>query len=120
MTKFLRYYVIPTFLKFDDEYYTFSYKYIYYFLIAQKISTDIENYQGLIYELCNNIHLEINANILIFLTHHSKAQILIDNIVFTSEIPFEKASPLTLNKDDEFVKFITEFTNEIKDDRPTF
>lgn len=103
-------------LKFDDEYYTFSYKYIYYFLIAQKISTDIESYQGLIYDLCNNIHLEINANILIFLSHHSKAQILIDNIVFTSEIPFENATPLTLNKDDEFVKFITEFTNEIKDE----
>jgi predicted MPP superfamily phosphohydrolase len=103
-------------LKFDDEYYTFSYKYIYYFLIAQKISTDLESYQELIYDLCNNIHLEINANILIFLSHHSKAQILIDNIVFTSEIPFEKASPLTLNKDDEFVKFITEFTNEIKDE----
>ncbi|MCB0752743.1 MAG: metallophosphoesterase [Ignavibacteriae bacterium] len=103
-------------LKFDDEYYTFSYKYIYYFLIAQKISTDIESYQELIYDLCNNIHLEINANILIFLSHHSKAQILIDSIVFTSEIPFEKASPLTLNKDDEFVKFIAEFTNEIKEE----
>lgn len=103
-------------LKFDDEYYTFSYKYIYYFLIAQKISTDIESYQGLIYDLCNNIHLEINANILIFLSHHSKAQILIDCIVFTSEIPFEKVNPLTLSKDDEFVQFITEFTNEIKDE----
>ena len=103
-------------LKFDDEYYFFSYKYIYYFLIAQKISTDIDSYQELIYELCNNIHLEINANILIFLSHHSKAQILIDNIVFTSEIPFEKTSPLTLNKNDKFVKFITEFTNEIKDE----
>jgi len=103
-------------LKFDDEYYVFSYKYIYFFLIAQKISTDIESHQELIYDLCNNIHLEINANILIFLSHHSKAQILIDNVVFTSEIPFEKASPLTLNKDDEFVKFITEFTNEIKDE----
>ncbi len=103
-------------LKYDDEYYSFSYKYIYYFLIAQKISSDIESYESLIYELCNNIHLEINANILIFLSHHSKAQILIDNIVFTSEIPFEKARPLTLNKDDEFVKFIAEFTDEIKDE----
>lgn len=103
-------------LKFDDEYYSFSYKYIYYFLIAQKISSNIESYESLIYDLCNNIHLEINANILIFLSHHSKAQILIDNIVFTSEIPFEKAKPLTLNKNDEFVKFIAEFTNEIKDE----
>lgn len=101
-------------LKFDDEYYSFSYKYIYYFLIAQKISSEIEKYQELIYELCNKIHLEVNANILIFLSHHSKAQILIDNIVLTSEIPFEKFTPLNLNKDDEFVKFIAEFTDEIK------
>ena len=103
-------------LKFDDEYYSFSYKYIYYFLVAQKISSDIDKYQYLIYELCNKIHLEVNANILIFLSHHSKAQILIDNIVFTSQIPFENFIPLSLNKDDEFVKFITEFTNEIKDE----
>lgn len=103
-------------LKFDDEYYSFSYKYIYYFLVAQKISSEIESYESLIYDLCNNIHLEINANILIFLSHHSKAQILIDNIVFTSQIPFESSSPLTLNKDDGFVKFIVEFTNEIKDE----
>lgn len=103
-------------LKFDDDYYSFAYKYIYYFLIAQKISSEIESHESLIYELCDNIHLEINANILIFLSHHSKAQLLIDNIVFTSQIPFEKAPPLTLNKNDGFVQFITEFTNEIKDE----
>ena len=103
-------------LKYDDEYYCFSYKYIYYFLIAQKISSEIEVHEDLIYDLCNNIHLEINANILIFLSHHSKAQILIDSIVFTSQLPFEKAVPMTLNKDDEFVKFIAEFTNELKEE----
>ena len=103
-------------LKFDDEYYNFSYKYIYYFLIAQKISSDIDSFESLIYDLCNNIHLEINANILIFLSHHSKAQILIDYIVCTSEIPFEKTTPITLNKNDAFVKFITEFTDDLKDE----
>lgn len=101
-------------LKFDDEHYTFSYKYIYYFLIAQKISSEIDSNKELIYELCNDIHLEVNANILIFLSHHTKAQILIDNIVLTSQIPFENYTPISLNKDDEFVQFITEFTNEIK------
>ncbi|MGE0076691.1 MAG: metallophosphoesterase [Bacteroidales bacterium] len=103
-------------LKFDDGYYSFSYKYIYFYLVAQKISTDINKYEGLIYSLCDNIHVEENANILIFLSHHSKAQILIDNIVFTSEIPFDKANPITLDKDDEFVKFISDFTQKLKDD----
>jgi hypothetical protein len=101
-------------LKVDDEYYSFAYKYIYYFLIAQKISSEIESHKDLIYELCNNIHLELNANILIFLSHHSKAQILIDNIVFTSQIPFAKFSSIKLEKNDEFVTFLTEFTREIK------
>lgn len=103
-------------LKIDDEYYSFTYKYIYYFLIAQKIAYEIEKHQDLIYEMCNNIHLELNANILIFLSHHTKAQILIDNIVFTSQIPFEKSTPISLDRNDEFVKFITEFTNDIKDE----
>lgn len=102
-------------LKNEDNYYNFSYKYIFYFLIAQKLSNDIDTHQDLIYELCNNIHLEINANIIIFLSHHTKAQVLVDNIVFTSQLPFETSTPISLNKNDEFVKFITEFTNEIKD-----
>lgn len=101
-------------LKFDDENFSFSYKYIYYFLVAQKIATDIDKHQDTLYDLCDNIHLEINANILIFLSHHSKAQILIDSIILTSQIPFENFVPLSLNKDDEFVKFISEFTKEIK------
>ncbi len=103
-------------LKMDDEYYAFSYKYIYYFLVAQRIATDIDGHKILIYELCNNIHLEINANILIFLSHHSRAQILIDSIVFASNLPFEEYPPLTLNSDEEFVKFVSEFTKEIKNE----
>ncbi|MDR2408486.1 MAG: metallophosphoesterase, partial [Bacteroidales bacterium] len=82
-------------LKFDDEYYTFSYKYIFYFLVAQKIAAEIEEYESLIYDLCNNIHLEKNANILIFLTHHTKAQTLLEHIIFTSNLPFEKVAPIT-------------------------
>ncbi len=103
-------------LKLSDDNYGFSYKYIFYFLIAQKISSEIEKYENLIYNLCEDIHSEISANILIFLTHHSKAQVLIDNIVFTSQLPFEKSKPLTLDKNDDFVKFISEFTKEIKDE----
>lgn len=100
----------------DDGYYSFSYKYIYYYLIAQKISSEIDSHHDLIYDLCSNIHLEINANILIFISHHTKAQVLIDSIVFSSMVPFEEANVFTLNKDDDFVKFISEFTKEIKEE----
>ena len=103
-------------IKYDDEYYCFSYKYIFFYLVAQKISDKIESHEKLIEELCENIHLEKNANILIFLSHHSKAQLLIDNIVFTSEVPFENAVPVSLDKDDQFVSFIADFVKEIKNE----
>jgi GTPase SAR1 family protein/predicted MPP superfamily phosphohydrolase len=101
-------------LKFDDEYYTFSYKYIFYFLVAQKIADEIDKYESLIYELCNDIHLEKNANILIFLTHHTKAQILLEHIIFTSNLPFEKIAPITLETTDPFSTFISQFIQEIQ------
>ena len=101
-------------IKYDDEYYSFSYKYIFFYLVAQKISSKVETHEKLIEDLCENIHLEKNANILIFLSHHSKAQLLIDNIVFTSEIPFENSKPVTLDKNDEFVCFISDFAKEIQ------
>lgn len=101
-------------LKFDDEYYVFSYKYIFYFLVAQKIADDIDKYESLIYDLCNNIHLEKNANILIFLTHYTKAQTLLENIIFASNLPFEKIAPITLETTDPFSVFIYQFIQEIQ------
>ena len=103
-------------LKFDDENYSFSYKYIFYYLVAQKISSNIKDYEELINNLCENIHLERNANILIFLSHHSKAQLLIDNIVFTSELPFEFSKPVTLDRDDSFTFFISDFVKTLQND----
>ncbi|BBE19776.1 hypothetical protein AQPE_3964 [Aquipluma nitroreducens] len=103
-------------IKFDDEYYSFSYKYIYYYLVAQKISANIDKHKVLIEELCDNIHVEKNANILIFLSHHSKAQLLIDSIIFTSELPFEDAKPITLDRADPFTEFIAEFVKGIQHD----
>jgi hypothetical protein len=103
-------------LKFDDEYYSFSYKYIYFYLIADRISARIEEHESIIEDLCSNIHLERNANILIFLSHHSKTQVLIEQIVFASLLPFENYNPITLDKGDSFSTFITEFVKEIQQD----
>ncbi len=103
-------------IKYDDENYTFSYKYIFYYLVAQKISANIEKYKKMIEGLCDNIHIEKNANILIFLTHHSKAQLLLDNIILASELPFENSKPITLDKNDSFSSFISEFLQNVKND----
>jgi GTPase SAR1 family protein/predicted MPP superfamily phosphohydrolase len=103
-------------LKYDEECYCFSYKYIFFYLVALKVSINIEKHEKLIEDLCENTHIEKNANILIFLTHHTKAQVLIDNILFSSEIPFENVSPITLDKEDSFTEFISEFVKEVQHD----
>ena len=103
-------------IKFDDEIYSFSYKYIFYYLVAQKMATNIDQYEKTIENLCDKIHIEKNANILIFLTHHSKAQLLLDNIILASELPFERSEEITLDKDDPFTKFISEFAEKVKND----
>lgn len=101
-------------LKFDDDCYSFSYKYIFYYLVAHKIANEIEQHESLITKLCKDIHLEENANILIFLSHHTKAHTLLDNIVFTSWLPFENVNPITLDIDDPFSTFISKFVSEIQ------
>ena len=103
-------------LKLDDNFYSFSYKYIFYYLVAQKIASEIEIHTDLIEKLCNDIHLEKNANILIFLSHHTKAQILLDSIVFTSWLPFENISPITLDLHDPFSDFVSKFVERIQGD----
>lgn len=115
-TQIIQYLTNANILKFDDEYYSFSYKYIFYYLVAQKIAEDIDYKEDLIKELCENIHLEKNANILIFLTHHTKAQVLLDNIIFTGELPFEDTEPITLDQNDPFSKSITKFVLNIQED----
>lgn len=119
-TKILQNLTNANILKFDDEYYTFSYKYIFYYLIAQKIANELDDkgrgreYEKIIEDLCKNIHLEKNANILIFLSHHTKAQILLDNIIFTSWLPFENTTPITLDIKDPFSIFISKFVQELQ------
>ena len=115
-SKYLNNLLKANIIKFDDDNYMFSYKYIFYYLVAEKIAKDIEQHNKLIEELCDNIHLERNANILIFLTHHSQAQLLLDNIILASELPFDSSNPITLDKDDPFSIFISEFVKNVKND----
>ena len=58
----------------DDYYYKFSYNYIYYFLVAKYMAENMHCKDGLddIMTLCENIHDEQKANILIFIAHHIK------------------------------------------------
>ena len=91
--------------KLDSESYTFSYKYIFYFLVAQKISELVNSGEddGIVKRLCEKLHKEREANILIFLVYHNGVDKQMDELKFASWLPFEDYEPITLNKEEPFI-----------------
>lgn len=85
-----------------DDCYMFSYKYVYLFLVAEKISIKLTNGEAnhIVVDLCNNIHDDTAANILIFLSYHSKSKLLIDELQIASLMPFDDTKELTLKVND--------------------
>lgn len=105
-------------LRENHDSFKFGYKYIAYYLTAKKISVLMTENQDrlIIKDLCKDIHLEKNANILIFLTHHSGNTKLIEEIIFSSMLPFESKEPITLGTDDQLFSFLKGFIGDIKDE----
>lgn len=102
----------------EDDEWKFSYKYIYYFLIARKLADIIGKDDGkkAIKYLCANLDKEKNANILIFIAHHSKDDFLIEEATFTAMVPFESIAPITLERDGYFYEMIKDIVKEISSD----
>ncbi len=85
-------------IKKDSHGVRFSYRYLYYFYAAKYLSDHLDDCNNEIRELCEKLHLERNANILIFLTHHSRnAQVLNDLHERATRI-YESLPPSTLDK----------------------
>lgn len=100
----------------DEYYYKFSYNYIYYFLVAKFMASNIYTKEGIdnIWDLCNNIHDEQKANILIFMAHHIKAPQFIDATQLALISSLEKQKPVTLSRDDNYYKLLNELCENLK------
>ena len=100
----------------DDYYYKFSYNYIYYYLVAKYMAEHINDKNGLddIMDLCENIHDEQKANILIFIAHHIKAPQFIEATQLTLMTALEKEKPVTLDRDDDYYKLVNELCESLK------
>ncbi|KAA6328955.1 hypothetical protein EZS27_022194 [termite gut metagenome] len=98
----------------SDGYYQFCYEYINYYLAARKISQVLHLNRGkdIIKNLCSSLHRQKEANILIFVTHHSKADFLIDEATMTAMLPFEEYLPITLDKEDPYFNLIQNIINQ--------
>ena len=100
----------------DDYYYKFSYNYIYYFLVAKYMASNIHSDEGVndILELCINIHNEQKANILIFIAHHIKNPQFIEATQLALTSALELQEPVTLKRDDKYYTLLNEFCESLK------
>lgn len=75
----------------------FCYRYIFYFYAAKYLADHIENCEQEIQDLCESLHSERNANIVIFLMHHSRDQRIIDEVLLRAEMIFDQVPVATLH-----------------------
>ncbi len=100
----------------DDYYYKFSYNYIYYFLVAKYMADNIHDKKGQddIMDLCENIHDEQKANILIFIAHHIKTPMFIEATQLALITALEKEKPVSLDRYDDYYKLVNELCENLK------
>ncbi len=98
--------------------YSFGYNYILYYLSAKKIADLLHTREGkeMINKLFEKLYEERNANILVFVTHHSKDITFIEQSLLNSMMVLEKIAPITMEKNDPFYNATKEFAEELKND----
>lgn len=93
---------------------SFKYPYIYYFFAAKKIADtfgkDLEIKKE-ITRLLDGLHREDHANIIIFITHHTKDAWILDEIQLSLMALFSENRLATLQAED--LSFLDEFLKEI-------
>ncbi|MCP5061439.1 MAG: hypothetical protein GY936_03130 [Ignavibacteriae bacterium] len=92
-------------IKLDDNKVSISYKYIYYFFVARYLSINISNHEikNIIKSLCQRLHRDEYSSIIIFLTHLSKDQFIIKELLINSKKIFEGYAPIRMDEDVSFI-----------------
>lgn len=93
--------------------YEFGYRYIYYYFVAKYISDNISNSEikAVIDKLSSELHNERSANIIIFITHHTKDKYVLKNILVNTMCVFDDHQEATL--DIEETKSISDFIKDL-------
>jgi len=93
--------------------YSFAYTYLYYFFVSKYLAEHIEDGEvgKEIEKIINNLHVNENAYIAVFIAHHSKNIKILEEIELNALFLFDKHSPATLTRDE--VEFFGEEVNVI-------
>lgn len=90
---------------------SFKYLYVYYYFVAKYIADYKADDDVLIGNLCGDIQNKENVFILLFLTHHTKNDKVIDEIILNTMCLYDNYDPVGLG--DENSIYENEFVNEI-------
>ena len=98
----------------SNKSYSFKYPYIYYFFIAKYLAENLgsNETQLIVNGLISNLELRRNMNILMFLTHHSKDESILNGIVDRASLQFKEFKETKLDID---VKFIDDIVKALPD-----
>ncbi len=101
--------------KIEPDHYRFKYNYVYYFFIAKYFSDHLREVEVIedIKELASSLHLKQSMNVLMFLTHHSKDQFILDLITDQAKLLFRNFEPATIDLDSDFINSIMDKLPEI-------
>jgi len=93
--------------------YSFHYPYLYYFFVGKYLAENIEepDIWKKVEDIMQNLHVDENAYIAVFLVHHTKNIKVLDEIELNALFLFDKYKPATLTKDE--VKFFDEQVDNI-------
>jgi len=101
-------------LEVKNSNYSFKQKYIYYFYVAKYIAenlSDNDKIKQTLLHLLNNLHVEEYANIIIFVTHHTKDKYILEEIQLSMMDLFPDQKEATLEKDE--LSFLQDFIDQI-------
>lgn len=85
----------------SGDHYRFTYSYIYYLFVGKYLSDNLheEAVIRIVEQYCEQLHIRENANIIMFLTHHTSDPRVINKISSTLDSCFSESEPLHLNGD---------------------
>lgn len=85
----------------EKDMYRFRYKYVYYYFVAQYMTNNLikDGIRQKVSRMCQRLHIEEFANIIIFLTHLSKDPFILEEIVKNARSLFSDLTPIRFEND---------------------
>lgn len=92
----------------------FKYPYLYYYFLGQYLADRIheEDIKQVIVELCEDLHLRDNANVLLFTSHHTKSPVIYERIAAALDKCFAEEPIFDFERD-------TQLLNNLVDSAPS-